>query len=147
MREHARGAIANGLAAHGGTIAYVSTFLIYSDYTRPPIRLAALIGLHVIHVCTHDSLALGEDGPTHQPVEQVANLRAIPNPTLIRPADADKPADSSNLCTGASGNTVLTGDDPMRIDVPRDREGTPVGPDDARADRSNRVGQTHVDLP
>jgi transketolase len=92
VREHAMGAIVNGLAAHGGFIGYGSTFLIFSDYMRPPIRLAALMGLHVIHVFTHDSLALGEDGPTHQPVEQLANLRALPNLTLLRPADANETA-------------------------------------------------------
>jgi transketolase len=86
------GAIVNGIAAHGGFIPYGATFLIFSDYMRPPIRLAALMGLHVIHVFTHDSLALGEDGPTHQPVEQLANLRAIPNLTMIRPADANETA-------------------------------------------------------
>ena len=92
VREHAMGAIVNGLAAHGGFIGYGSTFLIFSDYMRPPIRLAALMGLHVVHVFTHDSLALGEDGPTHQPVEQLANLRAIPRLTLLRPADANETA-------------------------------------------------------
>jgi transketolase len=92
VREHAMGAIVNGIAAHGGFIAYGSTFLIFSDYMRPPLRLAALMGLHAIHVFTHDSLALGEDGPTHQPVEQLANLRAIPRLTLMRPADANETA-------------------------------------------------------
>jgi transketolase len=92
VREHAMGAIVNGLAAHGGFIPYGSTFLIFSDYMRPPIRLAALMGLHVVHVFTHDSLALGEDGPTHQPVEQLASLRAIPNLVVIRPADANETA-------------------------------------------------------
>ena len=92
VREHAMGAIANGLAAHGGFLPYASTFLIFSDYMRPPMRLAALMGLHVVYVFTHDSLALGEDGPTHQPVEQLANLRAIPNLVVIRPADANETA-------------------------------------------------------
>jgi len=92
VREHAMGAIVNGLAAHGGTLPYGSTFLIFSDYMRPPIRLAALMGLHVVHVFTHDSIALGEDGPTHQPVEQLATLRAIPNLTVIRPGDANETA-------------------------------------------------------
>jgi len=92
VREHAMGAIVNGMAAHGGMIAYGATFLIFSDYMRPPIRLAALSRLHVIHVFTHDSIALGEDGPTHQPIEQLANLRAIPNLTLLRPADANETA-------------------------------------------------------
>ena len=92
VREHAMGAVVNGLAAHGGFIPYGSTFLIFSDYMRPPIRLAALMGLHVVHVFTHDSIALGEDGPTHQPVEQLANLRAVPNLVVIRPADANETA-------------------------------------------------------
>ena len=92
VREHAMGAIVNGLAAHGATIPYGSTFLIFSDYMRPPLRLAALMGLHVVHVFTHDSIAVGEDGPTHQPVEQLAMLRAIPNLTVIRPGDANETA-------------------------------------------------------
>jgi len=92
VREHAMGAIVNGLAAHGGFIPYGATFLIFSDYLRPSIRLAALMGLHVVHVFTHDSIAVGEDGPTHQPVEQLANLRAIPNLIVIRPADANETA-------------------------------------------------------
>jgi transketolase len=92
VREHAMGAIVNGMAAHGATIPYGATFLIFSDYMRPPIRLAALMRLHVIHVFTHDSIALGEDGPTHQPVEQLASLRAIPNLIVIRPGDANETA-------------------------------------------------------
>jgi transketolase len=92
VREHAMGAILNGLAAHGGTLPFGATFLIFSDYMRPPIRLAALMGLHVIYVFTHDSIALGEDGPTHQPVEQLAALRAIPNLDVIRPCDANETA-------------------------------------------------------
>lgn len=92
VREHAMGAIVNGLAAHGGFIPYGSTFLIFSDYMRPPIRLAALMGLHIVHVFTHDSIAVGEDGPTHQPVEQLANLRALPNLMVIRPGDANETA-------------------------------------------------------
>jgi len=92
VREHAMAAISNGLAAHGGFIPFDATFLIFSDYMRPAIRLAALMGLHVVHVFTHDSVALGEDGPTHQPVEQLASLRAIPNLTVIRPADANETA-------------------------------------------------------
>jgi len=90
VREHAMGAIVNGLAAHGGFIPYGATFLIFCDYMRPAIRLAALMKLHVVHVFTHDSLAVGEDGPTHQPVEQLASLRAMPGLTLIRPADANE---------------------------------------------------------
>lgn len=92
VREHGMGAILNGMAAHGGTIPFGATFLIFSDYMRPPIRLAALMGLHVIYVFTHDSIALGEDGPTHQPVEQLLGLRSIPGLTVIRPADANETA-------------------------------------------------------
>ena len=92
IREHAMGAILNGMAAHGGTIPFGATFLIFSDYMRPPIRLAALMGLHVIYVFTHDSIALGEDGPTHEPVEQLLGLRSIPNMLVIRPADANETA-------------------------------------------------------
>ncbi len=88
VREHGMGAILNGLALHGGVRPVGSTFLIFSDYMRPPIRLAALCGLPVIYVFTHDSIGLGEDGPTHQPIEQLAALRAIPNLVVIRPADA-----------------------------------------------------------
>jgi transketolase len=92
VREHAMGAIANGMAAHFGCIPYTATFLIFSDYMRPAMRLAALSRLHVVHVFTHDSVALGEDGPTHQPIEQLASLRAIPNLTVIRPGDANETA-------------------------------------------------------
>src|SRR5450759_215594 len=86
------GSIMNGLAAHGGTLPFGATFLVFSDYMRPPIRLAALMGLHVIYVFTHDSIALGEDGSTHQPVEQLASLRAIPRLIVIRPGDANETA-------------------------------------------------------
>ena len=92
VREHGMGAILNGLATHGGMIPFGSTFLTFSDYMRPPIRLAALMGIQVVYVFTHDSLALGEDGPTHQAVEQVASLRAIPQLMVIRPADANETA-------------------------------------------------------
>ena len=92
VREHGMGSIANGLAAHGGIIPFTATFLIFSDYMRPPIRLAALMELGVIYVFTHDSIALGEDGPTHQPIEQLASLRAIPELIVIRPCDANETA-------------------------------------------------------
>jgi len=94
VREHAMGAVSNGLALHGGLIPFASTFLIFSDYMRPAIRLAALMKLHVIYVFTHDSVALGEDGPTHQPVEHLASLRAMPNLTVIRPADANETSEA-----------------------------------------------------
>jgi len=88
VREHAMAAAMNGVALHGGFIPYGGTFLAFSDYSRPAIRLAALMGVRVIHVMTHDSIGLGEDGPTHQPVEHLASLRAIPNLLVFRPADA-----------------------------------------------------------
>ena len=90
VREHAMGGIANGIAYHGGFIPYAGTFLNFSDYMRGSVRLAALSGLHVIYVWTHDSVGLGEDGPTHQPVEHYAALRAIPNLWFIRPGDANE---------------------------------------------------------
>jgi transketolase len=92
VREHGMGAALNGMAAHGGIIPFGSTFLIFSDYVRPSIRLAALMGLGVIYVFTHDSIGVGEDGPTHQPVEQLAALRAIPRLIVIRPGDANETA-------------------------------------------------------
>ncbi len=92
VREHAMGGIANGIAYHGGFIPYDATFLTFSDYMRGAVRLAALSGLHVIHVWTHDSVGLGEDGPTHQPVEHYSALRAIPNLWLVRPGDANETA-------------------------------------------------------
>lgn len=107
VREHAMGAIVNGLAGHGGIMPFGSTFLVFSDYMRPPIRLAALMGLHVVHVFTHDSLALGEDGPTHQPIEQLANLRAIPNLTVIRPADANETAVAWRVALESHDRPVL----------------------------------------
>ncbi|MEW6668040.1 MAG: transketolase [Thermodesulfobacteriota bacterium] len=94
VREHGMGAVLNGLALHGGLIPYGGTFLIFSDYMRPAIRLAALMGLKVIYVFTHDSIGLGEDGPTHQPVEHLAALRAVPNLTVIRPCDANETAEA-----------------------------------------------------
>lgn len=92
VREHAMGAIMNGLALHGGVRPYGGTFLVFSDYMRPTLRLAAMMGLPVIYVFTHDSIGLGEDGPTHQPIEHIMSLRTIPNLTVIRPADAAETA-------------------------------------------------------
>ena len=90
VREHAMGSLSNGLALHGGVIPFTATFLQFADYMRPAIRLAALMEQRVIFVFTHDSIFLGEDGPTHQPVEHLAALRAIPNLVVIRPADANE---------------------------------------------------------
>ena len=90
VREHSMAAIANGMALHGGVIPYTGTFLQFFDYMKPSMRLAALMGLPTIHVFTHDSIGLGEDGPTHQPIEHLESLRAIPNMTVFRPADANE---------------------------------------------------------
>ena len=108
VREHAMGAILNGMALHGGIIPYGGTFLIFSDYMRPSIRLAALMGLKVIYVFTHDSIGLGEDGPTHQPIEQLATLRAIPNLTVVRPADANETAVAWKVALRTEGPVALT---------------------------------------
>jgi len=94
IREHGMGSIMNGMSLFGGIIPYGATFLIFSDYMRPPVRLACIMKRHVIYVYTHDSIGLGEDGPTHQPVEQLSALRAIPGMTLIRPADAAETAEA-----------------------------------------------------
>jgi len=90
VREHAMGAAVNGLVYHGGFIPFGATFLVFADYMRPPIRLSAIAELRSIWVYTHDSIGVGEDGPTHQPVEQIASLRAIPKMTVIRPCDANE---------------------------------------------------------
>ena len=106
IREHAMAAAMNGMALHGGMIPYSGTFLVFSDYSRPAIRLGALMGVRVIHVMTHDSIGVGEDGPTHQPVEHVASLRMIPNLNVFRPADGVEAAEAweimLNTTTGPS---------------------------------------------
>ena len=107
VREHGMGAILNGLALHGGVIPYGGTFLIFSDYMRPSIRLAALMGLKVIYVFTHDSIGVGEDGPTHQPVEQLAALRAIPGLTVIRPCDSNETAEAWKTALQSTGPVAL----------------------------------------
>lgn len=94
VREHVMGAVVGGMALHGGVIPYTATFLAFADYMRPPMRLAALMGIRVIYIFTHDSIGLGEDGPTHQPIEHLMNLRAVPNLTVIRPADATETAEA-----------------------------------------------------
>ena len=101
VREHGMAAAMNGMALHGGIIPYSGTFLVFSDYCRPAIRLAALMGKRVIHIMTHDSIGLGEDGPTHQPVEQLAALRAIPNLLVFRPCDAVETAECWQLALEA----------------------------------------------
>ncbi len=108
IREHGMAAAMNGIALHGGLRPYGGTFLAFADYCRPAIRLSALMGLPVTYVMTHDSIGLGEDGPTHQPVEQVASLRAIPNLTVIRPADAVETAEAWEVAmTSTRTPTVL----------------------------------------
>lgn len=107
VREHGMGGILNGMALHGGLIPYGGTFLIFTDYMRPSMRLAALMGVRVIYVMTHDSIGLGEDGPTHQPIEQLAALRAIPNMTVIRPADANETSMAWAAALTNGGPTVL----------------------------------------
>ena len=107
VREHAMGAIINGMALHGGLIPYSATFLTFSDYMRPPIRLAALMQTHSIFIFTHDSIGLGEDGPTHQPVEQLSALRLIPGLTVIRPADANETVAAWYRAITAKKPTVL----------------------------------------
>ena len=140
VREHAMGAIVNGMAAHGGTIPYGATFLIFSDYMRPPIRLAALMGLHVVHVFTHDSIALGEDGPTHQPVEQLASLRAIPNLTVIRPGDANETAVAWRVA-------LETRDRPVLLVLSRQNVPTLDRDRYASADGLRRGGYVLLDAP
>jgi transketolase len=108
IREHAMGSITVGMALHGGIIPYTATFLTFADYMRPPMRLAALMGLRAIFVFTHDSIGVGEDGPTHQPVEQTMNLRQVPNMTVIRPADANETLEAWKIAiSNTSGPTTL----------------------------------------
>ena len=124
IREHAMGAILNGMALHRGLIPYGATFLIFSDYMRPPMRLAAMNGLPVIYVFTHDSIAMGEDGPTHQPVEQLLGLRSIPGMVVIRPADANETVSAWRIAIEHREGPValvLT-----RQGTPRPRPGRPL---------------------
>jgi transketolase len=107
VREHAMGSIANGLAAHGGIVPFTATFFTFSDYMRPAIRLACIMGLHVIYVFTHDSIAVGEDGPTHEPIEHLAALRAIPHLTVIRPCDANETATAWRVAIESRGQVAL----------------------------------------
>lgn len=108
VREHGMGSLMNGMALTGGLIPYGATFLVFSDYMRPPIRMAAMMGLKVIYVFTHDSIGVGEDGPTHQPIEHLTVLRAIPGLTVIRPADANETAQAWRCAIGqVNGPTAL----------------------------------------
>jgi transketolase len=108
VREHAMGSVANGMALHGGVIPYTATFLIFSDYMRPPMRLAALMEQRVVYLFTHDSIGMGEDGPTHQPIEQLLGLRAVPNLVVVRPADATETVEAWKVALERrDGPTVL----------------------------------------
>ena len=107
VREHGMGAAANGIAVHGGLIPYDATFFVFTDYMRPAIRIGAIMRAHVIHVLTHDSIGLGEDGPTHQPVEHLASLRAMPNLHVYRPADALETAECWELAIRRSDGPSL----------------------------------------
>jgi transketolase len=107
VREHAMGAVCNGLARHGGLIPFSATFFTFSDYMRPAVRLAALMQAHVVFVFTHDSIGVGEDGPTHQPVEHATALRAIPRLTVIRPADANETASAWRFAVAHRGPVAL----------------------------------------
>ncbi|MFC5178605.1 transketolase [Nocardioides taihuensis] len=142
IREHAMGSIMNGIALHGGTRVYGGTFLVFSDYMRPAVRLAALMGLPVTYVWTHDSIGLGEDGPTHQPVEHLAALRAIPGLDVVRPADANE--------TVAAWATILGHTDrPAGLALTRQNVRTfPRGEDGfATTDGVARGGYVLVDAP
>ena len=107
VREHAMGAVANGMALHGGVLPVVGTFLVFSDYMRPAVRLAALSGAKTVFVWTHDSIGVGEDGPTHQPIEHLASLRAIPGLCVIRPADANETSQAWQIAIERDGPTAL----------------------------------------
>ena len=118
VREHAMGAVANGMALHGGVIPFTATFLIFSDYMRPAIRLGALMGQRVVYVFTHDSVALGQDGPTHQPIEQLLGLRAIPNLEIIRPADATETAEAWKVALNRRNGPHRLGLEPSESPCP-----------------------------
>ena len=107
VREHAMGSVANGMALHGGVLPVVGTFLVFADYMRPSVRMAALSSAKVIFVWSHDSVGVGEDGPTHQPIEHVASLRAIPDLDVIRPADANEVSQAWEIAINNAGPTAI----------------------------------------
>ena len=107
VREHAMAAISNGVALHGGLVPFSATFFTFSDYMRPSIRLAAIMQAHQVFVFTHDSIGVGEDGPTHQPIEQTASLRLVPRMTVIRPADANETASAWRFALAHRGPVAL----------------------------------------
>ena len=129
IREHGMAATMNGMAAHGGIVPYGGTFLVFTDYCRPAIRLSALMKLRVIYVMTHDSIGLGEDGPTHQPVEHLAALRAIPHLQVFRPADAVETAECWQLALAHNDRPSI---------LALTRQGVPALRKDAGENRSAR---------
>ena len=137
VREHAMGSVANGMALHGGIIPVVGTFLVFADYMRPSVRMAALSSAKVIFVWSHDSVGVGEDGPTHQPIEHVASLRAIPDLDVIRPADANEVRQAWEIAIGNTGPTaiILT------------RQNVPVLEGTDRPDQVSRGAYVLIDAP
>lgn len=131
IREHGMAAAMNGMELHGGIIPYSGTFLVFADYCRPAIRLSALMGIRVIYVMTHDSIGVGEDGPTHQPVEHLASLRAIPNLNVLRPADALETAECCELAVRRTNGPSL---------IALTRQGLPALRNDAEINQSKRGG-------
>ena len=137
VREHAMGAVANGMALHGGVLPAVGTFLVFSDYMRPAVRLAALSGAKSVFVWTHDSIGVGEDGPTHQPVEHIASLRAIPGLCVIRPADANETSQAWHIAVDRDGPTALV----------LTRQNVPVLDGTERASQVARGAYVLIDTP
>ena len=147
VREHDMAAAMNGMALHGGIVPYGGTFLVFSDYCRPSIRLAAMMGQRVIYVMTHDSIGLGEDGPTHQPVEQLAALRAMPNLNVMRPADSVECAECWEIALLAKSTPSILALTRQGVPLLRTRrhQGEPVGQGRLRADRSGRGTRRDAD--
>ena len=138
LREHAMAAVLTGMALHGGLRPFGATFLSFSDYMRPSIRLAALSKARVIYIWTHDSIALGEDGPTHQPVEQLAGLRAMPNMMVVRPSDATETVEAWRVALTAHGRSGGSRAHSAEAAGDRPREASPRPPDWRRARTSSR---------
>jgi transketolase len=147
VREHGMGGIANGIAYHGAFIPYAGTFLNFSDYMRGSVRLAALSGLHVVYVWTHDSIGLGEDGPTHQPVEHYAALRAMPNLWFVRPGDANEAIAAWALAVerGSAGAEALGGPGPVGLSLTRQKLPTLEGTAEKAWDGVRRGGYVLIE--
>ena len=146
VREHAMAAAMNGLALHGGVVPYGGTFLVFTDYCRPAIRLSAIMGQRVVYVMTHDSIGLGEDGPTHQPIEHLASLRAMPNLSVFRPADPIETAECWELALKAERHALDPGSDaPGGPRAPEGRRGEPVRQGRLRPGRDSGQGARRHD--